>query len=191
MKIHLISTVGLLFLSAAILCPLAIYIPHEAWWPVGLILGVLGLLSLAPTCRRSWERRDELHRSLLHPAQQPLDPGPGELCRYWKTLPGDCMQGSELRWRDTQQGEFCARLGVDSWLGLFSLPGHSARLEELELWALSQREKCQLPAEWQGRSASGIVFWRDGTLHIYPACLTQEFNRHFAHLLTPDSSNCQ
>lgn len=191
MKIHLISTVGLLFLSVAILCSLAIYIPHEAWWSVGLILGVAGLLSLAPSCRRSWERRDELHRSLLHPAQQPLEPGPGELCRYWKTLPGDCMQGDEFRWCDTQRHEFCARLGVDSWLGLFSLPGHPARLGELELWALSQREKCPLPAEWQSRSASGIVFWRDGTLCIYPACLTAEFNRNFSHLLTPDSFNCQ
>lgn len=191
MKIHLISTVGLLFLSVAILCPLAIYIPHEAWWSVGLILGVAGLLSLAPSCRRSWERRDELHRSLLHPAQQPLDPGPSELCRYWKTLPGDCMQGGEFRWCDTQRHEFCARLGVDSWQGLFSLPGHTECLEELELWALSQREKCPLPEEWQGRSASGIVFWREGTLHIYPACLASEFNRYFSHLLNPDSFNFQ
>ncbi|MEE1265557.1 MAG: hypothetical protein UHH87_04645, partial [Akkermansia sp.] len=97
MKIHLISTVGLLFLSVAILCPLAIYIPHESWWPIGLILGVSALLSLAPSCRRSWECRDKLHRSLLHPAQQPLGTGSGELCRYWKTLPGDCMQGSEFQ----------------------------------------------------------------------------------------------
>lgn len=191
MKIHLISTVGLLFLSVAILCPLAIYIPHEAWWSVGLILGVAGLLSLAPSCRRSWECRDELHRSLLNPAQQPLDPGPGELCRYWKTLPGDCIQGGEFRWCDTQRHEFCARLGGDFWLGLFSLPGHPARLEELELWVLSLREKCPFPAEWQGRSASGIVFWREGTLHIYPACLDSEFNRYFSHLLTPDSFNRQ
>ena len=191
MKIHLISTVGLLFLSVAILCPLAIYIPHEAWWSVGLILGVAGLLSLAPSCRRCWKCRDELHRSLLHPAQQPLDPGPGELCRYWKTLPGDCIQGGEFRWCDTQRHEFCARLGGDFWLGLFSLPGHPARLEELELWVLSLREKCPLPAEWQGRSASGIVFWREGALHIYPACLDSEFNRYFSHLLTPDSFNRQ
>ena len=101
------------------------------------------------------------------------------------------MQGGELRWHDAQQGEFCARLGVDSWLGLISLPGHTARLEELELWVLSLREKCPLPAEWQGCSASGIVFWHDGSLLIYPTCLASEFNRHFSHLLTPESSDCQ
>lgn len=191
MKIHLIPTIGLLFLSAVILCPLLIYIPHEAWWPVGLILGVAGLLSLAPPCRRSWERRDELHRRLQQPAQQALGASPAELYRYWQSLPGECMHGYELRWHDARRNEFCARLGVDSWVGLFSLSGHSARLEELELWVLSLREKCPLPEEWQGRSASGIVFWRNGILLIYPACLASEFNRHFSHLLTLDSSNCQ
>lgn len=188
MKIHLISTAGLFFLSAVILCPLAIFFPHEAWWQIALILGALGLLHLAPACRRSWERRDELHRRLLQPGQQTLDTNPSALYRYWQTLPGGCLQGCEFRWHDAPQHEFCARLGVDAWLGLFSLPGQPECLEELELWVLSLREKCPLPAEWQERTASGIVFWRDGTLHLYPASLTPEFNRHFAHLLTPETT---